>query len=154
MKPNAEGQPDNKIPRRSFLNMLLGVASLPLIGTIAYPIFKYLWPSQEKESLKTGAFVEAAKTSELPPGASKTFQFGSQPGMVIHTKDGQYKALIATCTHLSCTVQYRKENGDIWCACHNGVYDINGKNVSGPPPRPLTSLKVVLKGKQILVTRG
>ncbi len=30
----------------------------------------------------------------------------------------------------------------IWCACHNGHYDLFGKNVAGPPPRPLEPYKV------------
>ena len=140
------------ISRRSFLNVLVGVSSLPLIGTVAYPIIRYLWPSAQKDSLRTGAFVEAAKVKDVAPNASKIFQYGSQAGILIKTKDGEYKAFLATCTHLSCIVQYRPEQGDILCACHNGVYDVNGKNVSGPPPRPLELLKVVVKGNKVLVT--
>ena len=30
----------------------------------------------------------------------------------------------------------------IWCACHNGLYDLAGRNVSGPPPRPLEVFEV------------
>jgi Rieske Fe-S protein len=50
-------------------------------------------------------------------------------------------------------VQYRDEKQEIWCACHNGVYDLNGKNVSGPPPRPLEEYKVNVKGDQLVVSR-
>ena len=39
---------------------------------------------------------------------------------------GELKALTAKCTHLDCTVQYRAERSDIWCACHNGTYDTKG----------------------------
>jgi len=51
-------------------------------------------------------------------------------------------------------VQYREEKQDIWCACHNGIYDLNGKNVSGPPPRPLELYRVNVKGDQIVVSKG
>ncbi|MBI3405328.1 MAG: Rieske 2Fe-2S domain-containing protein, partial [Acidobacteria bacterium] len=51
------------------------------------------------------------------------------------------------------TVQYRKESSDVWCACHNGVYDTAGRNVSGPPPRPLTTFAVHVRGEEIVVTR-
>ncbi|HKJ03801.1 MAG TPA: Rieske (2Fe-2S) protein, partial [Longimicrobiales bacterium] len=57
------------------------------------------------------------------------------------------------CTHLDCTVQYRDDLHEIWCACHNGHYDLTGKNVSGPPPRPLTAYTVVVRGTQIIVTQ-
>lgn len=42
---------------------------------------------------------------------------------------------------------------DIWCACHNGVYDLNGKNISCPPPRPLEPFKVNVRGDQIVVMK-
>jgi Rieske Fe-S protein len=42
----------------------------------------------------------------------------------------------------------------IWCACHNGYYDMNGRNIAGPPPRPLTEYKVVQKGDDIIVSKA
>jgi len=29
----------------------------------------------------------------------------------------------------------------IWCACHNGRFDLDGRVLSGPPPRPLAAFK-------------
>jgi Rieske Fe-S protein len=67
------------------------------------------------------------------------------------------RAFDAVCTHVDCTVKHRPEQGDIFCSCHNGVYDQNGRNISGPPPRPLTRYTVVLRGKpgaeEIVVSR-
>jgi Rieske Fe-S protein len=54
---------------------------------------------------------------------------------------------------LNCTVQYRNREHDIWCACHNGVYDLKGAVVSGPPPRPLEQFAVHVRGQEIVVTR-
>jgi Rieske Fe-S protein len=72
---------------------------------------------------------------------------------LILNSDGTYKALSATCTHLGCTVQYRSDLHEIWCACHNGTYDLNGRNVSGPPPRPLDVFDVHVRGDEIVVNR-
>jgi Rieske Fe-S protein len=76
----------------------------------------------------------------------------------VKTPDGEVRALNGVCTHVECTVQYRADKGDIFCACHNGVYDLNGRNVSGPPPRPLEMYRVALRGKpgqeEIVVSRG
>jgi len=98
--------------------------------------------------------VVAAKTDELKPNSGKIFRFGSQPGILIETPQGEVRAFSGVCTHLSCTVQYRDDLQQIWCACHNGHYDLNGKNVSGPPPRPLTRYSVNIRGGDIVVSRG
>jgi len=71
------------------------------------------------------------------PQKAKTFRFGQTLGIIIATPEGDLNALAATCTHLDCTVQHRPDLGILWCACHNGRYDLSGKNISGPPPRPL-----------------
>jgi Rieske Fe-S protein len=58
------------------------------------------------------------------------------------------RAFNAVCTHVDCTVIYRSDPGDIFCNCHDGVYDLSGQNVSGPPPRPLEMYQVTLRGDQ------
>jgi len=81
------------------------------------------------------------------------FKFGRKPALLVRRPDGNFVAYLAECTHLDCTVQYRSEKEDIWCACHNGVYDLNGTNVSGPPPRPLDALEVHTQGDDVYVTQ-
>lgn len=49
---------------------------------------------------------------------------------------------------------YRPETSDIWCACHNAVFDVGGNIVSGPPPRPLERLTVNVSGEDLVVSRG
>jgi Rieske Fe-S protein len=41
------------------------------------------------------------------------------------------------CTHLGCAYHWHEETKQFFCPCHNGVFDISGKVVSGPPPRPI-----------------
>ena len=100
-----------------------------------YPVLRYLVPPPVADL--GGDEVVAAKLTELKPNSAKIFSFGSRPGLLIMNADGTYRALSATCTHLGCTVQYRSDCRKISRACHNGIYDLNGRNVSGPPPRPL-----------------
>jgi len=50
-------------------------------------------------------------------------------------------------------VQYKADTSQIWCACHNGLYDLAGNVVSGPPPRPLERLTVNQRGDDIVVSR-
>ena len=51
-------------------------------------------------------------------------------------------------------MQYRPDLGQIWCACHNGHFDLNGHNVSGPPPSPLSAFDVNVRGDEIVVSKG
>jgi Rieske Fe-S protein len=55
---------------------------------------------------------------------------------------------------LNCTVQFREDMGSLWCACHNGRFDLNGQNVAGPPPRPLEQYAVHVQGDQIIVRKN
>jgi Rieske Fe-S protein len=54
---------------------------------------------------------------------------------------------------LNCTVQYREARHDIWCACHNGTYNLNGQVISGPPPRPLEEFAVQIRGDEVFISR-
>jgi len=138
--------------RRDVLNYLLGTGALATLAAILYPIMRFMIPPRIVES--SASSVVAAKVSELKPNAGKIFKFGNKPGILIQTPAGDYRAFSAVCTHLDCTVQYRPDEKLIWCACHNGRYDLTGKNISGPPPRPLEEFKVNARGDEIVVSRG
>jgi Rieske Fe-S protein len=138
--------------RRDFLDLWLKFAGSALGVFVLYPIARYLVPPSIPEAVTRR--VAAAKTSELKPGSFKTFAFGSQPGILIRSPDGSYRALSAVCTHLGCTVQYKNAERLIWCACHNGRYDLDGRNVSGPPPRPLERYVVHVEGEDVIVEKA
>lgn len=137
--------------RRAFLDGLIRIAGVVLGGLIAYPVIRYLIPPPAPEAPTRR--VNAAKTGELAPNTFKIFPFGGEPGILVRTRNGEYRALSAVCTHLGCTVQYRAVEGDIWCACHNGIYDLEGRNVSGPPPRPLQQYDVHLADDAVVVDK-
>lgn len=138
--------------RRSFLDYLLGTSAVATLGAIVYPILRFMSPPQIVES--TEQSVVAAKVSEIPPNSGKIFKFGNKPGILVRTAAGELKAFSATCTHLDCIVQYRDDTKQIWCACHNGHYNLSGKNIGGPPPRPLEEFQVNTRGDNIVVTRA
>ena len=138
--------------RRHFLDYLLGTSVVATLGAILYPIFEFMSPPQVIES--TESSVVAAKLSEVPVNSGKIFKFGSKPGIIVRTESGELKACSAICTHLECIVQYRSDIKHIWCACHNGHYSVDGKNISGPPPRPLEEYKVNTRGDDIVVTKS
>jgi cytochrome b6-f complex iron-sulfur subunit len=138
--------------RRKFLDYLLGTSAAATLGAIVYPIIRFMTPPHIVEAMETS--VVAAKLSELLPNSGKIFKFGSKPGLVIRTESGELKAFSAVCTHLDCIVQYRPDTKQIWCACHNGQYNLNGENIGGPPPRPLEEYPVNKRGDDIVVNRS
>jgi cytochrome b6-f complex iron-sulfur subunit len=137
--------------RRRVLKGVLGAGIVASVGSFIYPVLRYLVPPPVADLGEDT--VVAGRVGELQPNSSKIFRFGSRPGLLIRTSDNQYRALSATCTHLGCTVQYRPDQGRIWCACHNGVFDLAGRNISGPPPRPLEVFEVHLRGEELVVSR-
>ena len=139
-------------PGRRWISALLGGGILASIVSFLYPVIRFIFPAEVLES--TSRSVVAAKAGELRRNTAKIFKFGSKPALLLHTADGEWKAFFATCTHLNCTVQYRDDLREIWCACHGGTYDLQGRNVSGPPPRPLDPLNVSVQGEDVVVTRG
>jgi len=146
--------PPGSVPepgRRRLIETLLGGGLLASAVSFLYPVLRYIVPPAVTDL--GGDEVVAAKFGELRPNGAKIFRFGSHPGLLILTSDGEYHAMSATCTHLSCTVQYRSDLHEVWCACHNGLYDLNGRNISGPPPRPLQTFQVHVRGDEIVVSR-
>jgi Rieske Fe-S protein len=139
------------VPRRQFVELVLGSGVLATVVAFVYPVLRYLVPPKELD-LGSDAVV-AGRVGELKPNSGKIFRFGSRPGLLIRTAGGDYRAMSATCTHLSCTVQYRDDMQQVWCACHNGHYDLNGRNIAGPPPRPLELYEVQVRGEEIFVRR-
>ncbi len=140
--------------RRRVIQLMLSTGFGAMLLSIAYPILKFLIPPRIAEP--GAASVEVAwKAGELKANSGRIFKFGNQPGILIRTPAGELRAFTAVCTHLACTVQYREDMQMIWCACHNGHYDLFGKNVAGPPPRPLEPYKVqVAADGKILVSKA
>lgn len=138
--------------RRRFLELFLGSGFFASLISFIYPVLRYIIPPKQVE---LGAnLVLAGHVGDLKRNSGKIFRFGSKPALLILTSDDTYHALSAVCTHLGCTVQYRPDLQEVWCPCHNGVYALNGANISGPPPRPLEKFEVILKGNDIYAQRS
>lgn len=141
--------------RRQWLLSSLVTGILATLAVLLYPVVRFLKP---REATVSGALeVVAGRLDALRRDGSILFNFGGKPCLVIETPDKELRAFSALCTHVDCTVAYRKTEGDIFCNCHNGVYDLHGRNVSGPPPRPLEEYKVTKRGnpgqEEIVVSR-
>ena len=122
--------------RRHFLDLLLGASVLGWLVSFAYPIIRYLKPLPQ-----TGATGPTRLTRE-EAGKLEEKKFvivpvSGQRVIVLQAPDQQLFAFSAKCTHEGCTVTYQPAQSVIWCPCHDGRFDMNGRVVSGPPPQPL-----------------
>lgn len=140
-----------RLTRRKFIHFILGGGLLAFLASAFYPILRYLLPPTGTE--ESVSSVIAAKVGELVPNSGKIFRFGDKPALLILTEQGTYKAFSAVCTHLNCTVEYNPASKGILCACHNGRYDLNGRVISGPPPKPLPEFKITQRGEEIIVSK-
>lgn len=136
------------IARRTFLKRItcgLGGTSAVIIGGILASAF--IGTSMRRTLRK---WVRVEKMENLPPDRVTTVN------MRYDVQDGFYKQQVVnpvmiwrkpdindvvvyntTCTHLGCTVHWDERKSLFLCACHGGIFDINGDVKAGPPPRPL-----------------
>jgi Rieske Fe-S protein len=137
--------------RRRLLDWLLSGSLGTLVAVLLYPVLRYVAPPGQSEAATDAAVV--GKVKDFPPNSGRVVRFGTRPAIVVHLQGGEFRAFSAVCTHLQCTVQYRTDLELIWCACHNGRFDLAGRNVAGPPPRPLDPLDVAVRGDDVVVSR-
>jgi Rieske Fe-S protein len=137
--------------RRGFIKWLLGGGVLASLASFLYPVVRFMNPPSVSEASVNE--VAAGKSQDFKANSGKILKFGSRPVLLVRLNETEWKAFSAVCTHLNCTVQYREESHVIWCACHNGMYDLNGNVVSGPPPKPLEEYVVRLRGEEVFVSR-
>jgi cytochrome b6-f complex iron-sulfur subunit len=138
--------------RRKFLNWFLGTTAGAFLVSVTYPLSRYLIPPEVEESTASTVTL-AIKPNDVKANSGQIFRFGSQPAILVKDTNGDLKAFSAVCTHLACIVQYRSDVNHIWCACHNGHFDLNGRNVEGPPPKPLEQFVVNVRADQIVVNK-
>lgn len=143
--------PASPSKRRTLLRLMWG-GGTAFLAAVLYPVTAYLKPP--KVTGESVSSVKVGAVDDFEPLSGTVFRFGNEPALLMRYEDGSFKAFSATCTHLDCTVQFKKEMGLIWCACHNGKYDLNGRNIAGPPPRPLPEYTVIVKDGNVHVTQA
>jgi len=128
----------------AFLGSIMGlVIGLPAIGYLLSPATK----TQQQDD-----WISVGPIENYPIGVPTLFSFTrttingwektvNSYGVYI-TKRGEAESDVSAfsnlCTHLSCRVTWKDDNQEYECPCHDGIFDIDGNVVSGPPPKPLS----------------
>ena len=145
-----------RIDRRTVGQVVLGTATAGYACAVAYPIVRYLGSGATIADEGTQVSeVSLGNSDDLKPGTGRNFAFGNRPGLVIKDAEGALTAFVAICTHLGCTVAWNPDIGKIKCPCHGGEYDPKtGRNVGGPPPKPLEPLACAVEAGKLVIRKG
>jgi nitrite reductase/ring-hydroxylating ferredoxin subunit len=141
---------DIYVARRDF-------AKFMVITSLAFVIGQFWIGLQNTWRRRRGTppIRKIASLAALPIGETLVFQYpqAHDDCILVRTKDGQLLAYSQKCTHLSCAVIPDPEKSCIRCPCHEGLFDLaTGRNIAGPPPRPLPRVTLTVRGDDIYAT--
>jgi len=134
--------------RQSRRKFLLGLSWTGLsLSTAAFSaaVLKFFWP---RVSMRPATTVQVGFPQDYQVG-----QVVYYPGrkLFVQRDAGGFLSLSAICTHLGCIVAWNADYQMFLCPCHGGKYDALGRNVEGPPPRPLDAFPLRLNDNGLLV---
>jgi Rieske Fe-S protein len=138
---------DNYVARRDFAKFLVLTSGAFVAGQTwiaAKSLLRKRRPAPTRQSIGT--------LSALSLGSATMFAYPTEhdPCLLIRTRDDKLLAYSQKCTHLSCAVVPSLDEGLIRCPCHDGVFDLaTGRNLAGPPPRPLPVIELEIAGDEI-----
>jgi len=134
-----------EVSRRGLLDWIIRICAAITGIALVVPALVYIWPVPRSGPVKTRE--EVGGESGWGVWQARKVSVNSKPVLVIRT-DKEFIAFSAVCTHLGCQVEFNAVKRDIECPCHAGLFDLEGKVIGGPPPRPLPRVNVsVAEGK-------
>lgn len=129
---------NTQLSRRQFLH------TLTIIGTAS------LLPLAAAQA-DDAAFVPVGAPDDFQEGTFKPVTLTDGTLLFVGRQKGELLALSSACTHRGCTVTWNLNDEQFHCPCHRGLFDNAGKNIAGPPRRPLPAHAVKVEGNQVLV---
>lgn len=138
---------DQYVARRDFAKFLVLTSGAFVVGQgwiAAQQLVRSRRPAPPRKKIAT--------LSEIPVGTSRMFAYpGDHDGcLLIRPEAGVLLAYSQACTHLSCAVVPKVAENVLHCPCHEGYFDLRtGRNIAGPPPRPLPRIKLETEGEDI-----
>lgn len=127
-----------KLSRKRFLDLLLGVGGVGVAFVTAYPLLNYMVPP--KRTVEGGDWVDAGPLDGLKAAHSKDIMASTGvPVIVVSTEGDKVVALEKKCPHLGCMVTLAGKELD--CPCHGAKFTLDGSLISGPAPRGLKQYK-------------
>lgn len=141
---------DVYVERRDFMKFLV-------LTSLAFTVGQFWIAVQNWWRRRRGQpeIRRVASLADLAAGAAVTFSYPEEHDdcLLIRTADGKLVAYDQKCTHLSCAVRPRPDEGVFHCPCHEGYFDLaSGRPIAGPPRRPLSRVHLDVRGGDIYAT--
>ena len=139
---------DGFVARRDFVKFLV-LTSLAFVAGQAWIAAKSVIRRRRADAPPPERKI--ASLSALAPGTATTFEYPEgDPCVLVRDRDDALLAYSQSCTHLSCAVIPEIERNCLRCPCHEGYFDLRtGRNIAGPPPRPLPRITLEVRGDDI-----
>lgn len=113
-------------------------------------LIEFLRPRRSRAaSTSLGQIYVAGPTERFELNSVTPFPRGKF--YLVRLQDGGFLAMGRECTHLGCTVPWVAEDGKFVCPCHASAYDITGRVLSPPAPRPLDLFAVRIENDVVKV---
>jgi len=116
---------------------------------LVYPLVRYLLPATSQQAGKKESF--SIDLNELHVGEARFFTFKHHPAVMVRKSDTEVMAMTAVCTHLGCIVKFNEQGQFLQCPCHGGKFDLSGRVIGGPPPKPLTQYAARIEAGKVVV---
>ena len=163
-KPKDSVSPGLSAPigsRRTFFRWVTaGAAGLIAVG-LAFPLVGYVISPAMKR--REQPWMDVGGVDDLSVGAPKqldhvtTIQDGylesrSQKAVwAVKQMDGTVVVFSPLCTHLGCGYRWAAQENKFACPCHGSEFNVDGKVLAGPAPRPLDRLPSKVENGRLLV---
>jgi menaquinol-cytochrome c reductase iron-sulfur subunit len=160
--PTPQAAPiDQTGTRRRFFQWVI-TASAGFIGvSLAIPLVGYLISPAFKR--RAQQWVDVASTGELKTGVPTQLEYVAtvQDGYLerktqkavwaVKQASGEVTVFSPMCTHLGCGYHWDGAAQQFKCPCHGSMFDVSGRVVGGPAPRPLDALPSKVDNGRLLV---
>jgi len=154
------------LTRRRVLNLLIAGMNALIAAVLAAPVLGYiLTPILRKSG--AGEWISIGLVEDLQGGPEPRrvdFRYKNDSGYTVETvngyayvvqgEDSSPRILSPNCTHMGCNVAWNDERKRFLCPCHGGQYAADGRNVAGPPPRPLDRLPSRVENGVLMIQVG
>ncbi len=130
------------LPRRGFV----AAASGALLAAVGWP------RGVASASGKSWVAVPLGKAPKLREvGGSMMTRIRGKELLLVRDGPDSARTFEGKCSHEQCDVNYVPDQQKIECPCHDAFFDMSGKVLAGPPPRPLETYPTIVDGDRILI---